>query len=73
MVVGDAVTLAPVDADRLPDGLQLYVLPPVAVNVVFEPVQIVALALLLIVGSGLTLTVTVAVLIQPLPLVPVTV
>ena len=48
-------------------------MPPVAVNVVDPPEQIVALLPALIVGSGLTVTITWAVLLQPPVAVPVTV
>jgi hypothetical protein len=48
------------------------VVPPDAVSVVFEPLQIATPEPALIVGIGLTVTVTVPVLLQP-RLVPVTV
>ena len=48
-------------------------MPPVAVNVVDEPVQMLTPEPALIVGSEFTVTVTLAVLEQPLPSVPVTV
>ena len=48
-------------------------LPPVAVNVVDEPVQILTAEPALTVGSEFTVTVTLAVLEQPFVLVPVTV
>ena len=69
---GLAVTLAPVVPDKPVDGLHEYVVPPVAVSVDYEPLQIVTLEPPLIVGMALTVTVTVAVLLQPL-VVPVTV
>ena len=70
--VGLAVTLAPVVADKPVDGLQEYVVLPVAVNIVEEPLQIATPEPAPIVGIALTVTVTVAVLLQPL-VVPVTV
>ena len=69
--VGFAVTLAPVVADNPVPGAQVYVLPPVAANVVYEPVHIATLDPPPIVGKGLTVTVTAAVFTQPL--LPVTV
>ena len=69
---GLAVTLAPVVADKPVDGLQEYVVPPVAVNIVEEPLQMATPEPALIIGMELTVTVTVAVLLQPL-VVPVTV
>jgi hypothetical protein len=70
---GLAVTLAPVVADRPVAGAQLYVVPPLAVNVVDAPAQIATLEPALIVGTELTVTVTLAVFTQPLASVPVTV
>ena len=69
---GLAVTLAPVVPDNPVDGDHEYVVPPVAVNVVDEPLQMATPEPALIVGIALTVTVTVAVLLQPL-VVPVTV
>ena len=68
---GLAVTLVPVVADKPVPGDHVYVLPPVAVSVVDEPVQIATFEPPLIVGSGLTVIVTVEVFAQPLLLVPV--
>ena len=48
-------------------------MPPVAVNVVDEPVHILTPEPALIVGKGFTVTVTCAVLLQPFEFVPVTV
>ena len=48
-------------------------MPPVAVNVVDEPLHILTPELALTFGSEFTVTVTPAVLEQPLELVPVTV
>ena len=48
-------------------------MPPVAVSVVDEPLQIAMLEPPLIVGNVFTVTVTLAVLLQPFELVPVTV
>ena len=67
-----AVTLAPVVPDKPVDGLQEYVVPPVAVSVVEEPLQIATPEPAPMEGIALTVTVTVAVLLQPL-VVPVTV
>ena len=53
-------------------GIQLYVLPPVALKVVEPPVQIVVLPLALMDGAGFTVIVNVVVFTQ-LPLAPVTV
>ena len=52
--------------------LQLYVVPPVAVNVVLNPVQISVSPLIFGVGSGFTVTVTPVDAWQPLPSVTVT-
>jgi hypothetical protein len=68
-----AVTLAPVVADRPVAGLQAYVLPPVAVSVVDEPLQMATLEPPLMVGNAFTVTATVAVFTHPFPSVPVTV
>ena len=58
---------------KLP-GIQLYVVPPVALRVEEAPAQIVAGdALAPIVGKGFTVIVLVAELLQPLAFVPVTV
>ena len=59
-------------ADRSADGVHEYVVPPVAVSVVDEPVQILTFDPALIVGMLFTVTVTGDVLLQPL-VVPVTV
>ena len=69
---GLAVTLAPVVPDKPMDGLQEYVVPPVAVNIVDEPLHMATPEPAPIVGIALTVTATVAVLLQPL-VVPVTV
>ncbi len=67
---GETVTDVPLNEP----GIQVYVVPPLAVNVVEAPTQIVfGDALAEIVGSGFTVTVTFAVFEQPDPLVPVTV
>jgi len=65
--------LAPVVADNPVDGNHAYVVAPVAVRVVDEPLQIAAPAPALTTGNGFTVIVTVAVLLQPRVLVPVTV
>ena len=59
MVVGLAVTVAPVVADKPVDGDQLYVEAPLAVNDMLLPVQIAAEeGDIVIVGKGLITTVT---------------
>ena len=65
--------LAQVIQDKPDEEDQLYETPPVAVNVVDEPLQILTAEPALTVGKGFTITVTLAVLEQPLVLVPVTV
>ena len=55
------------------DGDQLYVEPPLAVNVVDEPLHIGVTVLTVMDGNAFTDTVTDAVLLQPLASVPVTV
>ena len=73
VVVGLAVTVAPVVADNPVAGLQLYVEAPLAVIDVLLPLQIVAVVgETVTVGTGLTVTVTVAVPVHPL-VVPETV
>ena len=69
---GLAVIPAPVVADKPVDGDHEYVVPPVAVNIVEEPLQIATPEPAPIVGIALTVTATVAVLLQPL-VMPVTV
>ena len=71
VMVGDAIGLAHVVQLRPVAGAQLYVPPPVAVRVVFEPVQMETSAPALATGVGFTVTVTVVVLVQPAALVPV--
>ena len=75
MVVTDglAATVAPVVDDKPAEGAQVYVIPPDAVSVVDEPLQMAPPDEALIVGSEFTVTVTVAKLKHPVPLVPVTV
>lgn len=72
IIVGLAVTLVPVEADSPTAGDHTYVVPPLPVNVVDEPEQMVTSAPPLIAGTELTLTVTVAALLPQL-FVPVTV
>jgi len=60
-------------AERPVEGVQEYVVPPVAVSVVDEPLQIATDEPAPIVGSAFTVTVTDEVLLQPVPFVPVTV
>jgi hypothetical protein len=70
---GFAVTVAPVVADKLVAGLQLYVTAPVAVNPVDAPVHIATSDPADTAGNAFTETVFEAVFIQPLAFVPVTV
>ena len=60
-------------AERPVEGVQEYVVPPVAVSVVDEPLQIATDEPAPIVGRAFTVTVTDDVLLQPDALVPVTV
>ena len=71
--VGSAVTPDPVVAVRPVAGVHEYVVPPVAVSVVDEPLQIATFEPALMVGSAFTVTVTDDLLLQPVPFVPVTV
>ena len=75
MVVEDglAVTLEPVVELRLVDGVQVYVLAPLAVSVTELPIQIGDGVGTVTTGSGFTVTVTCAVAEHPLASVPVTV
>jgi hypothetical protein len=66
------VTVVPVGALNPVVGDQVYVLAPLAVNVVVPPGHTFA-SDTLITGNGLTVTFVVAVLLQPLASVPVTV
>jgi len=68
-----AVTLAPVVAVRPVAGDHEYIVPPVAVSEVDEPLQIATDEPAPIVGNAFTVTVTDDVLLQPVPFVPVTV
>ena len=70
VVVGFAVTLAPVVALNPVLGDQLYVFAPLAVNVVLAPLQILG-ELTVTVGNGKTVTTAVAVFKQPFATVPV--
>jgi hypothetical protein len=70
VVVGFAVTDAPVVADKPVAGDQLYVDAPLAVSTVLDPLHIVAGGTLTT-GIGFTVTVTVVVFVQPATLVPV--
>jgi hypothetical protein len=56
--VGLAVTLAPDVAESPVDGVQVYVVPPVAVNAVDDPLQIATPEPAAILGSALTVAVT---------------
>jgi hypothetical protein len=73
VLVGDAVTLAPIVADRPVAGDHVYVLAPDAVRPAEEPVQMATLDPALTGGRLLTDTITVAKLLQPLAFVPFTV
>jgi vacuolar-type H+-ATPase subunit F/Vma7 len=70
VVVGDTVTVVPL---RLP-GFHTYVVAPVPVSVVLDPLQMVeVLAEAVTVGRPVTVTVTLLVLVQPFEPTPVTV
>ena len=74
VVVGFAVTVAPVVADNPVAGLQAYVVAPLAVNGVLLPLQIAgADGLTVTVGVVFTVIVAVAVFVHPFASVPVTV
>lgn len=74
VVVGPAVTVAPVVPDNPVDGLHEYVEAPDAVSDTLLPLQIVgADGVTLTVGKGFTVTVTFFVLTHPFASVPVTV
>ena len=60
-----AITLGPLVVFKAVDGLQEYVFAPLAVSVVFCPVQIVMFGETVITGIGLMVTVTCAVAVQP--------
>ena len=68
-----AVTLEPVLALRFVEGVQVYVLAPLAVSVTDCPVQTAAGVFTVATGRGLMVTVTCAVAEHPLASVPVTV
>ena len=73
-MVGLAVTLEPVDALKIPAGLQVYVLAPLAVILVLLPVHIVGdVAVKVKVGIGDIVIVTVLLLVHPLTSVAFTV
>jgi hypothetical protein len=73
VLVGEAVTVAPVVALKPVAGDQLYVVAPLAVKEVLFPEQIVGDAgLTVTLGVEFTVTVTVVLLEHP-PVVPVTV
>lgn len=72
VLVGLAVTLVPVVADKPVAGLHAYVLAPLAVSTVLLPLHIVPNdALAPTVGFAFTVIDFVAVLVQPLPFVTV--
>ena len=74
VVVGFAVTIAPVVADKPVAGLHVYVVAPLAVNDVLLPLQIIgADGVTVTVGVVLTVIVAVAVFVHPFASVPVTV
>ena len=73
VTVGLAETPGPTVLDSPAAGAHVYVLPPAAVKVADEPMQIAAPVPPVMTGKGLTVTVTVALLTQPRELVPVTV
>jgi ABC-type sugar transport system substrate-binding protein len=75
VAVGEAKTDAPVPTDRPPVGVQLYVLAPVAVSGVLEPIQMAMAEAgeIATVGSGFTVIVLVPVFTHPFTSVPVTV
>ena len=72
VAVGDAVGLAMLALLNPVEGLQLYVVPPLAFSAVLAPEQMVAVPLAVMPGIGFTVTVTVVVAVQ-LPVVPETV
>lgn len=65
VVVGDAVTLTPVEEFRLADGDHEYVVAPLAVKTVLLPLQIEVAPLTLTVGNEFTNTKTVWLFVQP--------
>ena len=67
-MVGDAIKKVVV----APPGNQVYVTPPVAVNVAVFPTQMVALFTLMV-GKTFTVTLAIALAAQPLAFLPVTV
>ena len=71
-MVGVAVTLLPVDALKLPDGLQISEVAPLTVNVLEDPKQIVDDGIIDNVGVVVTLIVVMALLVH-VPIVPITV
>ena len=74
VIVGVAVTVAPVVALNAVAGLQVYVVAPLAVSPVEDPLQIDGAAgVTVTVGPAETVTTTVEVFVQPCALVPVTV
>ena len=70
LIVGLAVTDEPVVALNPVEGVQVQVVPPVAVKMVLLPLHIGAGVGAVIVGRGFTATITVVVFIQ-IPSVPV--
>jgi allophanate hydrolase subunit 1 len=72
VVVGLATGFAMIPELNVNTGLQLYVPPPVAPNVVDAPLHIVTSLPALAVGGGVTVTITASVAVQP-PVVTVTV
>jgi hypothetical protein len=71
-MVGVAITLLPVDALKLAEGLQVYEAAPLTVNVFEDPKQIVDDGIIDNVGVVVTLIVVMALLVH-VPIVPITV
>ena len=71
--LGVATGVAEVALLKEPDGNQEYDTPPLAPNVVEEPLQILAADPALAIGKELTVTITVLVEVQPFTSVPTTV
>jgi len=74
VVVGVAVTVAPVVEDKPVAGLQLYVVAPLAVSETLLPIHNAAdEGVTMTVGVGFTVIIAVAVFVHPFASVPVTV
>ena len=72
LVVGLAVTVAPVVDPKPVAGDQIYVIAPLAVRFAELPLQIVVFEETVTVGDGFTVIDTVALFVHPLAFVPVT-